>query len=79
MRCSGLHRRSRHNGPSRTRYWSSLLKDYKKPENLLGEDGILQELKKALVEKALGAELTQHLGHEKGERPSNLAGLPVRH
>ena len=51
-----------------------LLKGYKKPEDLLGEDGILQELNKALVEKALGAELTHHLGYEKGERPSNLAG-----
>lgn len=47
-----------------------LLKGYEKPEDLLGEDGILQELKKALVEKALGAELTHHLGYEKGERPS---------
>ena len=51
-----------------------LLKDYEKPEDLLGEDGILQELKKALVEKALGAELTHHLGYKKGEKPGRKTG-----
>ncbi len=33
---------------------------------LLGPDGIFQQLKKALVERALGAELTHYLGYEKG-------------
>ena len=47
-----------------------LLEGYEKPEDLLGEGGIFQELKRALVEKALGAELTHHLGYEKGEKPS---------
>jgi putative transposase len=28
----------------------------------LGEDGLLNQLKKALLERALGAELTHHLG-----------------
>ena len=50
-----------------------LLEGYQKPEDLLGEDGIFQELKKALVEKALGAELTHHLGYEKGQKPSRAA------
>lgn len=44
-----------------------LLKDYKNPADLLGEEGILQELTKALVESALGAELTEHLGYERHE------------
>lgn len=50
-----------------------LLKNYKSPEDLLGENGILKELTKGLVEAALGAELTEHLGYEKndtGEKPS---------
>ena len=51
-----------------------LLEGYEKPEDLLGEDGIFQELKKALVEKALGAELTHHLGYEKGEKPDRKVG-----
>jgi putative transposase len=42
-----------------------LLKDYKNPEDLVGENGLLKHLTKALVERALGAELTHHLGYEK--------------
>ena len=51
-----------------------LLEGYEEPEDLLGEGGIFQELKKALVEKALGAELTHHLGYEKGEKPERKVG-----
>jgi len=39
-----------------------LIKGLEKHEDLLGEDGLLQELKKALIEKALGAELSHHFG-----------------
>ena len=42
-----------------------LLKDYTKPDDLLGQDGVLQQLTKALVERALNGELTHHLGHDK--------------
>jgi len=42
-----------------------LIKDYKKPEDLIGETGLLKQLTKALVERAMGAELTGHLGYEK--------------
>jgi putative transposase len=42
-----------------------LIKDYKKPEDLIGESGLLKQLTKALMERALGAELTHHLGYEK--------------
>jgi putative transposase len=42
-----------------------LLKDYQKPEDLIGENGLLKQLTKALVERALQAELTTHLGYEK--------------
>ena len=42
-----------------------LLKDYKSPEDLLGQEGLLKELTKALVEKALDGELTHHLGYPK--------------
>src|SRR6478752_10487549 len=44
-----------------------LIKDYKKPEDLMGETGLLKQLTKALLERALGAELTHHLGYEKGD------------
>lgn len=42
-----------------------LLKDYQSPDDLLGDDGLLQQLTKALVERALQGELTHHLGYAK--------------
>jgi transposase-like protein len=44
-----------------------LLANYSKPEDLTGENGLFKQLKKALIERALGAELTEHLGYEKGD------------
>ena len=45
-----------------------LLAGYKGPEDLTGPDGLLKQLTGALVERALAAELTDHLGHEPGAR-----------
>jgi putative transposase len=42
-----------------------LMKDYKKPEDLIGENGLLKHLTKRLLERAMQAELTEHLGYEK--------------
>ena len=39
-----------------------LLEGYKKPEDLLGPEGLLKKLTAALVEKALSVEMTEHLG-----------------
>ena len=44
-----------------------LLKDYQKPEDVIGENGLLKQLTKALLERAMGAELTHHLGYEKND------------
>jgi putative transposase len=41
-----------------------LLEDYTRPEEMLGPGGIFDQLKKALAERALGAELEQHLTEE---------------
>jgi len=43
-----------------------LLAGYEQPEDLTGPEGLLKQLTGALVERALGAELTDHLGHEPG-------------
>jgi putative transposase len=51
-----------------------LLAEYQKPEDLLGENGILKQLTKALVERALAAELTDHLGHAHSEAVKNETG-----
>jgi putative transposase len=53
---------------------SGLLANYKKPEDLIGENGLLKQLTKLLVERALDAELTEHLGHERHETVANTAG-----
>ena len=45
----------------------SLLADYKKPEDLIGEHGLHKQLTKALVERALQAEMIDHLGHDRHE------------
>jgi putative transposase len=42
-----------------------LIKDYKTPEDLIGQSGLLKQLTKALMERALDAELAHHLGYEK--------------
>ena len=41
---------------------------------MIGQNGILKQLTKALVERALQAELTDHLGHGKNELVANEAG-----
>jgi putative transposase len=51
-----------------------LIRDYKKPEDLIGETGLLKKLTKALIEKALEAELTQHLGYEKHDPAGYRSG-----
>ena len=41
-----------------------LLAGYKKPEDIIGENGLLKQLTKAVLERALSAEMTEHLGYE---------------
>ena len=43
----------------------NLLKGYQKPEDLIGENGLLKQLTKRLLERAMAAELTGHVGYEK--------------
>lgn len=52
----------------------SLLADYKKPEDLIGEHGLLKQLTKRLIERALEAEMAEHLGHGRHEPVANPAG-----
>ena len=42
-----------------------LLKDYQKPEDIIGENGLLKRFVKAVLERAMNAELTHHLGYER--------------
>jgi putative transposase len=51
-----------------------LLKDYQKPEDLLGRNGVLKQLQKRLLERAMGAELTVHLGYDKHDPAGKNTG-----
>jgi len=55
-----------------------LIKDYKNPEDLLGEQGLLKQLTKALLERAMQAELTHELGFEKHDRQTAKESLNRR-
>src|ERR1700746_2986732 len=51
-----------------------LLVTYEKPEDRIGGKGLFKSLKKGLIERALGAELTEHLGYEKGDPAGRGSG-----
>lgn len=52
----------------------NLLRDYKEPEDLIGENGLLKELTKRLLERAMAAEMTEHVGYEKHSREGRSSG-----
>ena len=51
-----------------------LLAGAKTPEEITGPEGLLQRLTKRLVERAMDAELTEHLGYERGQAPPGGVG-----
>ena len=44
-----------------------LLRGCERPEDLMADGGLMEGLRKALMQRMLGAELTEHLGYEHGE------------
>src|ERR1700722_7692295 len=53
-----------------------LLTDYKKPEDIIGENGLLKQLTKAILERALQAEMTEQRGYEKHDPAGHQRGKP---
>lgn len=51
-----------------------LMKDYKNPEDIIGETGLLKQLTKGLLERAMQAEMTDHLGYEKNASSNKKNG-----
>ena len=47
----------------------ALIANYSKPSDLIGPNGLLKKLTAALVNRAMEAELTEHIGYEHGEAP----------
>jgi putative transposase len=46
-----------------------VLSGYSKPEDLTGPDGLLKQLISAVVNRAMNAEMTHHLGYKSGDKP----------
>lgn len=51
-----------------------LLNGVENADDLLGDQGLMKELKVRLMERMLGAELTEHLGYEPGDDPVGEQG-----
>jgi putative transposase len=51
-----------------------LLRDYRGPEDITGPGGLLKQLTKTLLERAMAAEMTHHLGYEKHDREGRGTG-----
>ena len=60
--------------PIKKEILDELIKDYKNPEDLLGENGLLKQLTKALLERAMQAELTHELGYERNDKNASKEG-----
>jgi putative transposase len=45
-----------------------LLKDYQSPQDLFGENGIIKQLTKGMIERCLQAEMQERLGYPKHGR-----------
>lgn len=64
---SDMGRKRKKEPAIRAELLDELLEGYENPEDLLGKDGVFDQMKKALMERALGAEITEHLGYEEGD------------
>ncbi len=51
-----------------------VMANYKQPSDLIGENGMLKQLTKAVFEAALNAEMNQHLGHSRHGTVGNETG-----
>src|SRR5580698_7743874 len=60
--------------PIDTKLIDTLLTGYKKPEDIIGKNGLLKQLTKALLERAMNAELTEHVGYQKHDPVGNNSG-----
>jgi putative transposase len=54
-----------------TEVLDELLHGVKNADDSLGDQGLMKELKVRLMERMLGAELTDHLGYEPDAQPTN--------
>ena len=58
-----------------------LMKEYKGPDDFYGSDGLVKQLSKVLIERAMQAEMTEQIGYEKsesGEKPTGKSSKMLR-
>jgi len=60
--------------PELVKLADSLLANYKKPEDLIGENGLLKQLTRMLVERALAVEMTRPSGPRQERRGDQRHG-----
>lgn len=65
---------SKQTSPLDPKLLSELLKNCKTAEDILGSDGIIKQITKALLEGALKGEMSEHLGYEKHDPEGNGSG-----
>lgn len=53
---------------------NQLIAGCKKPEDLIGENCLLKELTRRLLERATSSEMAKHLGHDKNQPVVNSSG-----
>jgi transposase-like protein len=51
-----------------------LMRGYKGPDDFYGPDGLVKQLSKALIERAMQAELTEQIGYGKSESVGKPSG-----
>ena len=61
--------------PIKPEHLDELLAGYEKPEDLLGEDGLFKQLKKALLEQALGRNCGTTSATRRVTRPAAAATI----
>jgi putative transposase len=66
--------RSESNGLFSDELLDNLLANYQKPEDILGENGLIKQLTKAVIDRALKAEMTDHLGYPRNGSATNPEG-----
>ena len=54
---------------------TKVLADYERPEDLIGNTGLLAKLTQRVIEKAMDAEMTTHLGHERHGAVTHPSGI----
>jgi putative transposase len=62
------------NNPFNPEVLDKILKNYKTPEDMFGKDGILKQLQKAILERALEGEMTSELGYSKHDQVGDNSG-----